>query len=311
MNCDTTRQTILLGLYGEIGEAERRAAQMHISVCLNCRLADADERRLHAMLGERGAAEPGEALLDQCRMDLSQALDREPRPRVGLARRLGALFMEARLSPAYGLALAAAGFFAGVVALRLMPALGGQGAGPEPIAAAVAPVPPVSSLLSLESAPGQDHVRLSYDTQQRGQIEGSAADPAIRALLVQTVRDSLNAGLRLQAIDALGRHTSDQGIRRALIVALRDDENPGARLRAMEVLHDMVGADAEVRHAVLLAVQEDANPGVRVRAIDLLSGADDESILPAMETLSREDPDTYIRMRSTDFVDAMHARVRR
>jgi hypothetical protein len=50
---------------------------------------------------------------------------------------------------------------------------------------------------------------------------------------------------------------------------------------------------------------------VRVRAIDLLADAHDEAMLPAMELLAREDPDTYIRMRSTDFVEAMQARVKR
>jgi HEAT repeat protein len=219
--------------------------------------------------------------------------------------------MGSRLSPAYGLALAAAGFFAGVVALRLVPTLGAPGAGPAPIGAAVSPGASVSNILSLESAPDRDHVRLSYDTSQRAQIEGSAADPAIRDLLVATVRDSLNAGLRLEAIEALGRHTENDEVRRTLIGALLADDNAGARLRAIEALHGRMGVDADVRRAMLEAVRSDANPGVRVRAIDLLSAGRDEAMLPAMELLARDNPDTYIRMRSTDFVDAMHARARR
>ena len=311
MNCDRTRHTILLALYAEVPDAERRSVQAHIAACESCRLAEAWERRLHAMLSERGGIDPADTLLDRCRRDLAAALDAEPMPRVALARRLAGYLMGSRLSPAYGLALAAAGFVAGVVALRLVPTLGAPGAGPAPIGAAVSPGAPVANILSLESTPGRDHVRLDYDTSQRAQMEGSAADPAIRDLLVATVRDSLNAGLRLDAIEALGRHTEDDEVRRTLIDALRADDNAGARLLAIEALHGRMAADADVRRAMLEAVRSDANPGVRVRAIELLSAARDEAILPAMELLAREDPDTYIRMRSADFVEAMHARERR
>jgi len=311
MNCDETRRTILLGLYAEVSEAERRGSQAHVAGCEACRLAEVEERRLHAMFAERTAVEPADGLLDRCRRDLAAALDAEPRPRIGFARRATNYLLGSRLSPAYGIALAAAGFFAGVVALRLVPGLGAPGAGPAPIGAAVTPGAPVSNVLALESSPDSDHVRLSYDTSQRAQIEGSAADPAIRGLLMATVRDSLNAGLRLEAIEALGRHTEDEEVRRTLLTALRGDDNPGARLLAIEALHDRMARDADVRQAMLDAVRRDANPGVRVRAIDLLSAARDESMVPAMERLASEDPDTYIRMRSTDFVEAMQARERR
>lgn len=273
MNCDRTRRTILLGLYAEVPETERRGGQEHIAACESCRLAEAGERRLHAMLAERGGLDSADGLLDRCRRDLSVALDAEPQPRVAPSRRLASFLMGSRLSPAYGLALAAAGFFIGVVALRLVPTLGAPGAGPAPIGAAVSPGAAVSSILSLESAPDRDHVRLSYDTSQRAQIEGSATDPAIRQLLVATVRDSLNAGLRLDAIEALGRHSEDDEVRRTLIDALLADDNAGARLLAIEALHGRMAADADVRQAMLDAVRTDINPGVRVRATDLLSAA--------------------------------------
>jgi hypothetical protein len=311
MNCDEARRTILLGLYSEVSEAERRGSQTHVAGCEACRLADVEERRLHGMFSERAAAEPADRLLERCRRDLAAALDAEPRPRVGFARRATNYLLGSRLSPAYGLALAAAGFFAGVVALRLVPGLGAPGAGPAPLGAAVSPGAPVANVLALESSPDSDHVRLSYDTSQRSQIEGSAADPAIRGLLVATVRDSLNAGLRLEAIEALARHAEDAEVRRTLLMALQGDDNAGARLLAIEALHEQMERDVEVRQAMLEAVRRDTNPGVRVRAIDLLSAAHDEAMLPAMQRLASEDPDTYIRMRSGDFVQAMQARDRR
>jgi hypothetical protein len=309
MDCDAARRTLLLDLYGEIAADESGALQTHLASCGDCRLAAAGERRLQAILGERIAAEPSDDLLALCRRDLSAALDAEPRPRRPWARSLADFFTLARLSPAWGAALLVVGFVAGAATLRggERPA-GPREAGAPAAAGGTLSGAPLANLMSLESAPDRDHVRLSWDTLQRGSLEGSASDPAIREMLVRTLRDNLNAGLRLEAIDALRRHTDEREVRRALLDTLRGDENTGARLKAIEALHDRVAADPEVRRGILDALESDANPGVRVSAIDALSRARDPQILPAMERLSREAPDTYVRLRSGALVDAMQAR---
>ena len=309
MDCQEARRTLLLDLYGENPADERRVLDAHLGACDECRLAAAGERRLHAILGERIADEPSDELLNRCRRDLSLALDAEPRPPRAWMRRLTGFWVTARLSPAWGVAFLVMGFLVGAATLRggarnegrpedAAPAAGGGTVSGAPLA----------NLMSLESAPDRDHVRLSFDTLQRGSLEGSADDPAIREFLVRTLRDNLNAGLRLEAIDALSRHTDQSDVRRALLETLRGDENTGARLKAIEALHDRVAADPEVRRGILDAIESDANTGVRVSAIDALSRARDPQILPAMERLSREAPDTYVRLRSGAFVDAMQAR---
>jgi hypothetical protein len=312
MDCERTRSHLLLALYGEVSDAERTDSAAHIAACAACRTAEADERRLHAILAERADAslEPDDEFLARCRRDLAVALDREPAPRVRFGLRLGAFWMESRLSPAFGVALAAAGFLVGVVALRLLPGLGMTPAGPAPMGAA-AVSPPVANVLSLESADDSDQVRLSYDTSQRAQMEGSVADPQIRALLVATVRDSLNAGFRLEAIGALSQHTGHAEVRAALLDAMRRDSNPGARLRALDALSGRIDSDAAVRRALFETVRGDSNPGMRVRAIDFLARGRDRDLLPEMERLASEDPDAYVRMRSAGYVDAVAAGDRR
>lgn len=309
MNCTMARQAALLLLYGEISDVERAAAQAHVDSCDACRLALAEERRLLAILSERQVAEPRDDLLERCRRDLARAIDEQPARGAAWAQRLAAFWSEARLSPAYGLLFLVVGFMAGVVALRAGDMRPSRTAlRPAAAPAASLSETPVASIRSLEAAPDSDHVRLIYDTLQRGSLEGSAADPEIRSLLVRTLENSQNPGLRLAAIEALRRHVDQAEVRRALLAAMRADDNAGARLKAIQALDDRVPSDPEIRRAMLEAVRQDANPGVRVRAIDLLSGALDPQMLPEMERLSREDPDTYVRMRSGDFVDALYAR---
>ncbi|HZN04386.1 MAG TPA: zf-HC2 domain-containing protein, partial [Candidatus Polarisedimenticolia bacterium] len=292
MSCDTARRSILLMLYGEIDGRERFKMETHLSGCGACRDAQAEERRLFAMLQLESAAEPSDDLLDRCRDGLARALDAEapPAPAPWTARLLE-MWRQARLSPAYGLAMLMVGFLAGAMTLR------SAASGPQPLAGAApedasdrvasGPArpdsPPVNSVRTLEPAAADGEVRVGYDTVQRGSLEGTADDPAIRALLVTTLRDSLNSGLRLEAIDALRAHAGQADVRQAFLDVLRGDENAGARLRALDALVARAPEDSQVRGAIVDAMQQDANPGVRVRAIETLSRGRDPRLLPVME----------------------------
>ena len=326
MNCESARRAILLQLYGEIDAREHFKMDTHLSGCPSCRDAVAAERRLFSMLQAGTGPDPSDDLLDRCRESLSRALDEEaPPPPTPWGVRLFDMWRTVRLSPAYGIAMLMAGFLVGALTLRAAPfgfvGGGGDAAAPgataderERLAAASARRPenqPVNSVRSLEPAAADGEVRVGYDTLQRGSMEGTADDPAIRAMLVTTLRDSLNSGLRLEAIDALRAHADQAEVRQALLDALRGDENTGARLKALDALAARAPEDSQVRGAIVDAMQKDSNPGVRVRAIDSLAAGRDPRLLPVMERLSRDDPDAYVRMRSGDFVDALYASNRR
>jgi hypothetical protein len=317
MSCEHARRSILLMLYGEIDGRERLKTETHLAGCGTCRDALAGERRLFAMLQAGPAAEPSDDLIDVCRDRLARALDAEaPPPPAHWTARFMEVWRQARLSPAYGVAMLGAGFLAGALTLRAsasgvaQTAAAPEGSGTASTIAGTRARPdnlPVSSVRSLEPSSQDGEVLVGYDTLQRGSLEGTADDPAIRAFLVTTLRDSLNSGLRLEAIDALRAHADQADVRQALLDALRRDENAGARLKALDALAARAPGDSQVRGAIVDAMQKDANPGVRVRAIDTLARGRDPRLLPVMERLSRDDPDAYVRMRSGDFLDAMYA----
>ena len=318
MSCETARRSILLMLYGEIDGRERFKTETHLAGCAACRDAMAEERRLFAMLQLEPATEPSDDLLDRCRDGLARALDAEAPPAAASwTVRVMEVWRQARLSPAYGFAMLMVGFLAGALTLRaaspgpgpLAHAPGSPGTAPERLASSPDRPEgvPVNSVRAFEPSSADGEVRVAYDTVQRGALEGTADDPEIRALLVTTLRDSLNSGLRLEAIDALRTHADQADVRQALLDALRQDENAGARLKALDALASRAPEDSQVRGAIVDAMQKDANPGVRVRAIDTLAQRQDRRLLPVMERLSRDDPDAYVRMRSGNFVDAMYA----
>lgn len=311
MSCDAISRKIILFVYGEIEAAEQGAIEAHVSTCAACRIALAEEKRLHAMLASRETAEPGDALLAECRDELSRALRREEAAGVAADMRHATARPDgwrrwrylAQPSPALAAALLVIGFLSGWLVM-------GPGFPPP----AGQPVQPgargslTTDLHSVEVEPGGKQVNLTYDTRSRGSLQGRVEDPAIRRLLADTVRESSNAGLRLDAIGLLEGQAGDADVRQALVHALRDDRNAGARLRALAALESQASTDPAVRDAMSDALLRDDNLGVRVRAIDALGRTGDPRLEPLMRRLAQNDSEPYIRLRSGAIANEMYAR---
>jgi len=313
MSCNAISQKLILLVYGEIDAAERRSIEAHVASCAACRVALAEEQRLHAMLAAREPAEPNEALLAECREELSVALRRDegtgisPAGRQSASRSGGwhAWWLRAQPSPALAASFLVIGFLSGWMVM-------GQGflppAGPAVQSGVAGNM--TTDLHSVEVDPGGEQVNLTYDTRSRGSLQGRVEDPAIRRLLADTVRDSSNAGLRLDAIGLLEGQAADADVRQALVQALRDDRNAGARLKALAALETQASIDPVVRDAMSDALLRDDNLGVRVRAIDALGRTGDPRLEPLMRRLARDDSEPYIRLRSGAIADEMYARVK-
>ncbi len=322
MSCNDVRQNIVLLLYGEASAAESTAIERHVGQCPDCRFALAEERRLHGMLAQRRSADPDDQLLALCRDDLSRALRAGERSAVvaddravPLPGRIAAWLnpvssvIRMRPSPAFAGAFLLVGFLSGWLAF-------GRGTTPAvthqvPEGAAASARASVGNLKSLRFDPSRDRVSLNYDMLQRSSFEGRVDDPEIRRMLIDTLNNSSNAGLRLDAIDLLGAQVADFEVRQALMRALRNDQNPGARLKALAALDVRASSDSEVRSVVTDALLRDDNLGIRIRAIDSLARAGDPTLAPVMRRLARDDSNSYIRRRSGAIADAMYARAKR
>jgi hypothetical protein len=307
MDCEAARERIVLDLYGELGPEERATMEEHLRGCAGCGAARAAERRLRLLLSQEPTGEPPHGLLDRCRADLAAALAREspiPAGAGGDAARAAAgglrppsfalPWRRLRLSPVLGGTLLVAGVLLG----RVLPGAGGAPSGDPGAAPGEAPVASVSDI---DAGPESGLVRLRYDLVRRATLEGTTADPGIRRLLVRTVREHPNDGLRLRAMEALRDRTGDAEVRAAFQEAALRDPNTGARLRAIDALAGSAAGDPGVRGAILQALLGDDNPGVRVRALDVLETARGPESRTIFERLAREDPNDYVRFRSAAF----------
>lgn len=312
MTCDTTREWIRTELDGELAVAERADLQDHLRGCAACAAALDEERTLRLLLDEARTPEVPEELLRNARARLSEAIGREPLPvgrRTTWWGRLAGAGHSAgfRLSPIAAAVLLVVGIAIGGVIPRLAsggwirpgpaaPESGGANAG-DPSGAV-----DTVAVRDLVAGPEAGTVRVAYDTLRRGALTGPPADPRIRRLLVDTLRDNPNDGLRLEAIEALGGQVNEAEARAALLRTIVEDHNAGARLSAIEALAARAGDDGAVRRAMLEAVQRDTNPGVRVRAIDALAAAPHPDVIPALRRLAREDRNDYVRIRAAALI---------
>lgn len=302
MSCEKNRERIVLLVHGELDGAARLDLEAHAGACAACAAALDEERRTVDLVARAGGEEPPADLLRRCREDLQRALRAEAAPGRGDGGSARAWPWRLRLSPAWALALLVFGFVAG----RALPGARFTAPGPGRETASDAGGT-IANVDFGDRDPLSERVSLTYDTLRRTSLEGTAGDPRIRRVLVDTVRDNLNAGLRLEAIDVLRRHADDREVRRALLRAVREDDNPGARLKALEAIEGRVADDPEVRDVVMQALLRDSNPGVRVRAIDALQETRSPETLAVLRRLADEDPNDYVRLRSAALVGRMPA----
>ena len=192
---------------------------------------------------------------------------------------------------------------------------------------------------------GEQNVRVQLNAEQPMELTGSLDDSDVRRVLTYVVKsgDRFDPGMRLDCLDALKARAEDSEVRSALVAAARKDQNPAVRLKALEALRDSA-SEQQVRELLLNTLKHDTNPGVRVEAVNLLVSSLDKSgdqaslqvVVPGMpagqaqvvqpvtgdeasdaswvgvirelETLERNDPSRYVRLRSAAALRQLSAR---
>jgi hypothetical protein len=202
--------------------------------------------------------------------------------------------------PAGALALIAAGFLAGKLAPGTLPFLNSFSSGGQQQAGIV-------NVRSVEPDPSGG-VRINFDNVSRGVVSGSMEDPRVRELLLASMHNEANAGLRVEAVGIIKDHAAQADIRGALLDAMQHDPNVGVRMEALEGLAQYRD-DPAVRTALTESLLNDANPGVRVKVIDLLTERKDASIVGPLQDLMRKEDNRYVRSRASDALRGMNASV--
>jgi HEAT repeats/Putative zinc-finger len=310
MNCDWTKENVVLFIYGELADDAKFEFEQHVRHCLGCRRELDTAIELKDAMAAVPVKEVSPSFLAANRMQLQEALEHAEQSRNIFSSFIfdaTGWFHQIKLAPALTAALLIAGFAGGVgTTYKMMESR-------RPPITAAGPIdaqqPVEASLANIESitpAANSNQVQIKYNTLQPQILNGTTDDPRVRQLLLLAARNNRNSSLVLDSLDVLTRRPEDDAVREVLIEALRYDKNPGVRLKSLDALKGYVRDDVHVRDAVVEALLHDNNAGVRQKAISLLDPVKaDTSVRSALTVLAQREPNKFIREESKRYLASM------
>lgn len=310
MNCEWTKENVVLFIYDELPDDEKFAFMHHVQHCIACKQELESAQAFKEEMNALPAAEVSPNLLAASRMHLQEALEHAEQNRSFWGMFIfdfAGWMHQIKLAPALTAALLMIGFAGGSVTTWRLAHTDGGGPIATGTSGPAAQDFNVAAIDSIDTDPGSNRVTIKYDTLRPQTLEGSATDPQIQQLLLLAARSNRNSDVRLDSIDLLKSKAQDNEVRDALISALRYDKNPGVRLKALDGLKSYVKDDVRVRDVVLEALLHDNNPGVRSEAISLLDPVKaDSSVREALQVLAARDPNQFIKTQSQRYLATTH-----
>lgn len=305
MNCDWTRENLVLYIYEELADDAKFEFERHMQHCLACR-QELEEAR--AFKDQMGAALPVQEVspnfLASNRMELQEALEHAEQQRSGWGMFVfdfAGWMNQLKLAPALTAALLILGFAGGTVTTYQI--VKGRDTGKEIINNPLAAEASIAGIESVDQQANSNRVTIKYDTVSPQTLEAAIDDPRVQRLLLLASRNQRNSDVRLDSIDILTKQPEDNAVREALVYALRYDRNPGVRLKALDGLKGYVKDDVHVRDAVLEALMHDTNAGVRAEAIGLLDPVKaDMTVRDTLRVLAERDQNKFIRSESKRYL---------
>jgi hypothetical protein len=303
MNCDWTRDNIVLYIYEELPDDAKFTLERHIQHCLACRKELEAAREFKDNMSALPVQEVSPNFLTSSRMELQEGLEHAQQSRTWgrFIFDFAGWMHQIKLAPALTAALLMIGFAGGAITTYRMtgqPPIKDSPYGSQPLSQLN-----IAGIVSVVPQSDPNKVQITYDVVRPQTTVGNLNDHDIQQLLLLACRNTGNADVRLDCIDMMNRQMKqqpgDQEVREALIYALRYDRNPGVRLKALGGLKSYVKDDVHVRDAVLEALMHDTNAGVRAEAIGLLDPVKaDTSVRDTLMVLAERDQNKYIRSES-------------
>ena len=188
MNCDWVQQNIALYLYGELADDARHEAEQHIARCQACAAELAEQQEFQAQMNALPVEEPSASFLAASRMRLQEALEQVQPHRAWYQRFAfdpSAWLRQVRFSPALATLIFMVGFGGGLGAMyKTM-----RNPTPTSLSSTVTMDAAIGGITSIEKDPATKTVKVQYDRLLPESVQGSASDPKVQALLVNTAQE--------------------------------------------------------------------------------------------------------------------------
>jgi len=306
MNCDWTKDNVVLYVYDELADDAKFAFEQHVRHCLGCRRELDTALEFKDNLAALPVKDVSPSFLAANRMELQEALEHAEQSRnifSSFVFDLTAWMHQIKLAPALTAALLMIGFASGAITAYRMGSTNQRTDQQPPTVNHDPDMANIAGFESITPDTNSNQVSIKYNTLQPQTLNGSMNDPRIRQLLLLAAQNTRNPGIVIDSIGVLTQSPEDNAVREALVYALRYDKNVSVRLESLEGLKGYVKDDVHVRDAVIETLVHDNNPGVRQRAISLLDVVKaDSSVRGALTQLAEHDQNKFIREESKRYL---------
>src|SRR5689334_6582211 len=202
MNCDWTKENVVLFIYGELADDAKFEFEQHVRHCLGCR------RELDAAIEFKDAMaaapvkEISPSFLAANRMKLQETLEHAEQSRNIFSSFIfdfAGWMHQIKLAPALTAALLLIGFAGGVgTAYRVIDHNQPTDRGQQPVTEGK-----IGGFDSIVTDTNTNKVQIKYNTLQPQTVSGDLNDPKVRELLLLAARNNRNSGVVLDSIGLL------------------------------------------------------------------------------------------------------------
>ena len=199
MNCEWTKDNVVLYIYDELADDAKFELEQHIRQCLGCRRELDTALEFKSALAALPMKEVSPNFLAANRMQLQESLGHAEQSRNIFSSFIfdaTGWFHQIKLAPALTAAMLMIGFAGGVgTTYKMMDSR-------KPTTAVITPVaaPTEANVAGIESITpdaSSNQVSIKYNTLQPQTLSGSTDDPRVRQLLLLAARNNRNSGLVL------------------------------------------------------------------------------------------------------------------
>lgn len=313
MKHDKYLEYITLHFLQELEPKQADELQRHLNTCKECSEFYKKEKLLFDTLSEMPVPEPDAALLAESRSELRSTLRRKSNS--GIFRKITESIWD-MISGYYKPALAMAvvlmaGFFGGTYYNKLTALPFPEGSKIYELDELLESGIKVSNIRLTENPVKRDEVEISFQAQRDITVRGSFKDKGIQSLVMYSVLNEDNPGIRLTTLNVLSSAKTkkyDPDIKAAIATIVKTDDNPGVRKEGIKLLKSLP-YDNDVKQALLYVLMNDKNSGNRIDAINALlelnNGANvkDPDVLDVFKTKMSNENNNYIKYRVKSVLD--------
>ncbi len=301
------KELILLERMNELNDDKKQKLNAHILTCKDCAAEAEKVKELLEAVSSAGK-EINDDLLHDARMQLRGALRRHRNSvpfHKDIAERFKSFFTTGYSFAYAGAAMLLIGLFIGYLFFYTPPGQilntisenNNQLASPGKDGYKIANVRLVNQDMDTKE------IEFAFDIIKPVSIKGGFDDENIKNILMFTILNEENPGLRFNSINLLSNTQPafrDSEVKTALITVVKYDDNPGVKLEALKTLKQYQ-YDDELKDAFLYVLMNDTSTGMRIEAINALVEAKKEGTtfdgqdLTILEERMKKDENNYIR----------------